>query len=136
VKRTIRPVLRLAVTVIGALWCEVQQAQSQDHVFANPPMLSTRDGRLDVDLVASPGTYTIDGHQFQGMLYNGAYIPPVWRVRLGDSLTSPCTTGFPNRRTCTSMGSAFPRKAGSTHNVHKFAPMGHTQNGFALAKAA
>jgi hypothetical protein len=27
-------------------------------------------------------------------------------------------------------------KAGSTRNVHKFAPMGHTQNGFALAKAA
>jgi len=27
-------------------------------------------------------------------------------------------------------------KAGSTRNVHKFAPIGHTQNGFALAKAA
>jgi hypothetical protein len=27
-------------------------------------------------------------------------------------------------------------KAGSTRNVHKFAPMGHTQNGFALVKAA
>jgi len=28
------------------------------------------------------------------------------------------------------------RKEGSTRNVHKFAPMGHTQNGFALVKAA
>ena len=27
-------------------------------------------------------------------------------------------------------------KAGSTRNVHKFAPMGHTQNDFALVKAA
>ena len=26
-------------------------------------------------------------------------------------------------------------KVGSNRNVHKFAPMGHTQNGFALAKA-
>ena len=86
-KRTIHPVLRLAVTVIGALWCGLHEAQSQDHVFANPPMLSSRDGRLDVDLVASPGPYTINGHQFQGVLYNGAYIPPVWRVRLGDTLT-------------------------------------------------
>ena len=50
-------------------------------------MLSSRDGRLNVDLVAATGTYTIDGHQFQGMLYNGAYLPPVWRVRSGDSLT-------------------------------------------------
>ena len=50
-------------------------------------MLSSRDGRLDVDLIASPGEYTINGYQFQGMLYNGAYIPPVWRIRLGDILT-------------------------------------------------
>ena len=27
-------------------------------------------------------------------------------------------------------------KVGSNRNVHKFAPMGHTQNGVALAKAA
>jgi FtsP/CotA-like multicopper oxidase with cupredoxin domain len=86
-ERNIYPILRLATTVLGALWGEVQQAQSQDHIFANPPMLSSRGGRLDVELVAAPGTYTIDGHQFQGMLYNGAYVPPVWRVRLGDSLT-------------------------------------------------
>src|SRR5262249_14813313 len=85
--RTIHIVLRLAVTIIGALWCDLHEAQSQDHVFANPQMLSSRDGRLDVDLVASTGSYTINGHQFQGVLYNGEYIPPVWSVRLGDSLT-------------------------------------------------
>ena len=66
-KRTIDALLRLGVTVIGALWCQVQQSQSQDHVFANPPVLSSRDGRLDVELVAAPGTYTIGGHQFQGI---------------------------------------------------------------------
>jgi suppressor of ftsI len=86
-KRTIHPILRLAITVLAASWCEVQPAQSQERVFENPSMLSSRDGRLDVELVAAPGTYTIDGHQFQGMLYNDAYVPPVWRVRLGDSLT-------------------------------------------------
>jgi hypothetical protein len=77
---TMNPALRLAVMAIGVMWFGLQQAQSQDHVFANPPMLSSHNGRLDVDLVTAPGTYTIDGHQFQGMLYNGAYIPPVWRV--------------------------------------------------------
>ena len=86
-KKTIRSVLRLALIVGGTLWCQVQQARSQDRVFANPSMLPSRDGRLDVELVAAPGTYTIDGHQFQGMIYNGAYMPKVWRVRLGDSLT-------------------------------------------------
>ena len=86
-RRTIRPVLRLAVTVTGTLWAQVQQAESQDPVFSNPPMLSSRDGKLNVDLVAAPGVYTLDGHQFQGMLYNGAYIPPIWSVRLGDTVT-------------------------------------------------
>src|SRR3974390_3116297 len=86
-KRAIHPVLRLAAIVICALWCGLQTAQSQDRVFANPPMLSSHDGRLDVELVAASDTYTINGHQFQGMLYNGAYIPAVWRVRSGDSLT-------------------------------------------------
>ncbi len=65
-KRTIHSILRLVATALGALWCEVQPAQSQDRAFANPPM-SSRPSRLE-SLVAAPGTYTIDGHQFQGML--------------------------------------------------------------------
>jgi hypothetical protein len=69
-KRTIHPLLLLAVTILGALWHEVQLAQSQDHIFANPPMLSSHDGRLHVELTAAPATYIIDGHQFPGTLYN------------------------------------------------------------------
>jgi FtsP/CotA-like multicopper oxidase with cupredoxin domain len=57
------------------------------HPFANPFMLTSRDGRLDVDLVAASAAYTIDGHRFQGMLYNNQYMPPLWRVRAGDILT-------------------------------------------------
>lgn len=55
--------------------------------FANPMMLSSRDGKLHVDLVAAPATYTIEGHEFQGMLYNGEYVPAVWRLHSGDILT-------------------------------------------------
>jgi suppressor of ftsI len=58
-----------------------------EHPFANPPMLSSRDGQLHVELVAAPSAYAVEGHQFQGMLYNRAYMPPVWRVRSGDTLT-------------------------------------------------
>jgi FtsP/CotA-like multicopper oxidase with cupredoxin domain len=55
--------------------------------FANPPMTSSYDGKLHVDLVAAPAVYSIAGHKFQGMLYNGQYIPPVWRLHSGDKLT-------------------------------------------------
>ena len=55
--------------------------------FANPVILISRDDKLHVDLVAAPATYAIAGHRFQGVLYNGQYMPPLWRLRAGDSLT-------------------------------------------------
>ncbi len=55
--------------------------------FANPTMLSSHNGKLHVDLVAAPAHYAIAGHQFEGMLYNGEYLPPVWRLQSGDTLT-------------------------------------------------
>ena len=55
--------------------------------FANPKMLSSHNGKLHVDLVAAPAHYAIAGHQFEGMLYNGEYLPPVWRLQSGDTLT-------------------------------------------------
>ena len=67
--------------------CAVGQSNNVNHSFANPRMLTSRDGKLQVDLFAAPATYTVDGHQFQGMLYNGDYLPPVWRLRSGDILT-------------------------------------------------
>jgi suppressor of ftsI len=75
--------LSLAVVLSDA----APQTERFAHPFANPPMLSSRDGQLHVDLVAAPGTYTIGGHQFQGILFNGQYIPPVWHLRAGDTLT-------------------------------------------------
>jgi FtsP/CotA-like multicopper oxidase with cupredoxin domain len=62
-------------------------AENVVHPFANPTMLSSHNGKLHVDLIAAAATYSIEGHDFQGMLYNGQYVPPVWRVRAGDVLT-------------------------------------------------
>jgi FtsP/CotA-like multicopper oxidase with cupredoxin domain len=53
----------------------------------DPSVLASRAGRLTVELDAAPGSFAIGGQQFTGMLYDGAYIPPVWRVRAGDILT-------------------------------------------------
>jgi suppressor of ftsI len=52
-----------------------------------PPDLVRRHGVLHVDLTAAPGEYTIGAERFEGMLYNHAYIPPVWRLKPGDTLT-------------------------------------------------
>jgi FtsP/CotA-like multicopper oxidase with cupredoxin domain len=55
--------------------------------FANPPILRSHNGSLHVDLVAAPASYSIGGRRFDGMLYNGQYVPAVWRLRAGDKLT-------------------------------------------------
>ncbi|HEY2450051.1 MAG TPA: multicopper oxidase family protein [Mycobacterium sp.] len=80
---------RKAAVFLMVMVCTYGCTKGHDvgHPFANPVMLASRDGKLDVDLAAAPGTYTIDGHQFQGMLYDGQYMPPLWRVRAGDIVT-------------------------------------------------
>jgi FtsP/CotA-like multicopper oxidase with cupredoxin domain len=75
----------LGTAIICTCACTPREDNSQP--FANPMMLASRDGKLHVDLVAAVAAYTIGGHQFQGMLYNGQYMPPLWRLRAGDILT-------------------------------------------------
>jgi suppressor of ftsI len=75
----------LSTAIIGTCACTKRNGTSPP--FANPVMVTSHDGRLHVNLVAAPATYAIGGHQFQGMLYNGQYMPPLWRLRAGDILT-------------------------------------------------
>ncbi|HET9378231.1 MAG TPA: multicopper oxidase family protein [Chthoniobacterales bacterium] len=75
----------LSIAIICTCACTKRNAAGQP--FPNPVMLGSRDGKLRVDLVAAPATYAIGGHQFQGMLYNAQYMPPLWRLRAGDILT-------------------------------------------------
>ena len=75
----------LGVVMVCSYACT--QRDGVGHPFANPVMLASQNGKLNVDLVASSTAYTIGGHQFQGMLYNQQYMPPLWRVRAGDTLT-------------------------------------------------
>jgi len=75
--------LLVSILVVGL----TGPALAADRPFVDPPMLSSSHGQLVVHLDTAPGVFWIDGRRFDGMLYNGAYIPPVWRVRPGDRLT-------------------------------------------------
>lgn len=78
--------LVLLILVVMSMYA-APQTERPAPPFANPAMLYSREGQLHVDLVAAPGAYTLGDHQFQGMLFNGQYMPPVWRLRAGDTLT-------------------------------------------------
>jgi len=77
--------IALGIAVVCMYACTPRSGTGQP--FANPVMLTSRDGKLHVDLVPADAAYTIGGHQFQGMLYNGRYMPSAWRLRSGDILT-------------------------------------------------
>jgi FtsP/CotA-like multicopper oxidase with cupredoxin domain len=54
--------------------------------FDDPPVLASVDGVLDVDLTAAAQRVTISGKTVNARVYNGAFMPPVLRVRPGDRL--------------------------------------------------
>jgi FtsP/CotA-like multicopper oxidase with cupredoxin domain len=63
--------------------------------LAAPPVVASHDGELTVDLTAAPGRYRLGAEQFDGMLYQDAYIPPVWLVEPGDTLIVRLANGLP-----------------------------------------
>src|SRR5262245_3020720 len=80
--------LVVALLTTGAAFANDEVAlPAPGQPLATPPVLVRRHGQLHVDLTAAPGEYVIGGERFQGMLYNDSYIPPVWRLKPGDTLT-------------------------------------------------
>ncbi len=51
-----------------------------------PAEIRSRNGLLEVALSAAPGRVQLGEHAFPGLLYNGSYLPPLLRVRVGDSM--------------------------------------------------
>ncbi|MDB5444454.1 MAG: hypothetical protein JWP86_1390 [Phenylobacterium sp.] len=49
-----------------------------------PPEIRSRNGVLEATLTAAPGAVQVGQFSFPGRLYNGAYLPPLLRVRTGD----------------------------------------------------
>jgi FtsP/CotA-like multicopper oxidase with cupredoxin domain len=78
-------VIAFSIAVVCTYACTPRSSTGQS--FVNPVMLTSRDGKLHVGLVAAAATYAIGGRRFEGMLYNGQYMPPLWRLRAGDILT-------------------------------------------------
>ncbi|MGN8550121.1 hypothetical protein ACQPTN_38295 [Bradyrhizobium sp. 13971] len=51
-----------------------------------PPETRSANGMLDLTMTAAPGPVQLADRAFTGLLYNGAYVPPTLRARLGDTL--------------------------------------------------
>jgi suppressor of ftsI len=51
-----------------------------------PAEVRSNNGPLDFVMTAAPGKVQLGKRTFNGLLYNGAYVPPTLRARLGDTL--------------------------------------------------
>jgi suppressor of ftsI len=55
-------------------------------LLVQPPETRSVNGMLYTTLTAACGPVRLGDHTFTGLLYNGTYVPPTLRVRLGDTL--------------------------------------------------
>src|SRR6516164_8754975 len=51
-----------------------------------PPEIRSANGILQTTITAASGQMRIGDREFSGLLYDDAYIPPLLRARLGDTM--------------------------------------------------
>ena len=70
--------------------------------LVQPTDIRSASGILDATITAAPGRVRLGDHEFAGLLYNGAYMPPTFGRASAIRCASPsATTCRISRRTCT-----------------------------------
>jgi len=79
-----------------ALLRPARAATPAQEVLVQPSEIRSENGVLNAVLRAAPGRVQLGDYAFPGLLYNGAYMPPLLRVRLGDTLRISFRNGLPD----------------------------------------
>lgn len=80
-------VIRSLAIAPAALQVAIRPAHAAASEPLNPPPeIRSESGFLRATIIAAPGPVQIGSYAFSGSLYNGAYTPPLLRVRLGDTM--------------------------------------------------
>lgn len=78
----------LLFTILALAACSTDaEPPTQSAVpLPDPTFIYSSDGVLATTLTAEPGTVSFNGESYDTNLYNGSYIPPVWRLSPGDTI--------------------------------------------------
>ena len=79
-----------------ALLRPARAAVPAPEVLARPSEIRSENGVLHAVLRAAPGHVQLGDYAFPGVLYNGAYMPPLLRVRLGDTMRITFRNALPD----------------------------------------
>jgi len=69
-----------------ALVRPVRAASPRQELLIQPSEIRSENAVLSAVLTAAPGRVQLGDVAFPGLVYNGAYLPPLLRVRLGDTM--------------------------------------------------
>ena len=79
----------LAGSLLGAPALLARRSQAAPRArepLRSPPEIHSENGVLTATLTAAPGRVELGQFAFPGLLYNGAYMPPLLRPKLGDTM--------------------------------------------------
>jgi suppressor of ftsI len=81
--------LRSGATIVAPAVALIRPARAvapgQD-LLVQPPEIRSTNGVLEATLTAAGGDVRLGDYTFRGFLYNGSYLPPLLRARLGDTM--------------------------------------------------
>jgi suppressor of ftsI len=92
-------VLRSGAMLLGpgaALLQSARAAVEGRDPLIQPPEILSRNGVLNATITAASGRVQLGEYAFPGFLYNGAYLPPLLRVRLGDIMRITFRNNLPD----------------------------------------
>jgi FtsP/CotA-like multicopper oxidase with cupredoxin domain len=70
----------------GVALLRSDRANAAQEPLIQPPEIRSRNGVLNATLTAAQGPMHLGEYEFPGFLYNDSYLPPLLRVRLGDTM--------------------------------------------------
>jgi FtsP/CotA-like multicopper oxidase with cupredoxin domain len=81
----------------GSTLLDVGRAEAGGReALIQPSEIRSRNGVLDATITAAPGRVQLGEYAFPGFLYNGSYLPPVLRPRLGDTMRVTFKNNLPD----------------------------------------
>ncbi|CAB3771775.1 multicopper oxidase family protein [Paraburkholderia humisilvae] len=103
------------------------QAQTRlGDALLEPPQTRSKNGTLETTLTAATGEVQLGSFSFPGRLYNGEYIPPVLRVRLGDVMKIRFNNHLPDEPSNLHFHGMSVSPRGHSDNVFIHVPPGGT----------